>query len=227
MNKDKTDNIENLIDEKIDKKILNAKLEMSESRVKFFMALGAGIVAVLGVIVPLLISILSSAGVDRRVDREIDNMRRDFERLANIQLRAPAIDAFVNGQQLENYTFTFVHGKYLESPIILKNVGDAPADNIRVRLYLNESGQETQFYIADNWRELDFVDETDYKNAFLYEYDDPRYLRPGNSLSFDFEVQTSALEDNEPERHGKAVLKVFYDQPEPSRIEFNIVVKRP
>lgn len=92
-------NIEKVIDEKIksqfeivvDKKISDAKFVISEIKLQFVLKIAGAALAIFGIFVPLLVTVLSSYQVDKSIDR----MRDQFKELAGNQLRKPEISCYV------------------------------------------------------------------------------------------------------------------------------------
>lgn len=256
----------------IDKKVAEAKLEVSEKRLHFHMWMAGAALALFGVVVPIWLSNRASDKVDNaliqmrqenvrtseviradsrtsgeslekaipairsdlraeldgqsrqlgstanRVDNAIKDMNKQFKELAGTQLRKPLLDCLLKGSNLEGEVLNFSPDHKLIT-LQIKNVGDAPARNIRFRLYSNIAdnnaiqGEETQ------WDQLSISDEPGYKYAFQSYA--PQAIDPKDSRTIDIVV----LNDNAKSGSYPCLLKVYYEQPEPRKYNFTINVR--
>jgi hypothetical protein len=262
----------NHIEDLIDKKVAEAKLEVSEKRLNFHMWMAGAALALFGVVFPLLLSNRSADKVDSaliqmrlenvktsegirtdsrasadslekaipairsdlraeldgqsrqlgstatKVDNAISDMNKQFKELAGTQLRKPLLDCLLKGSNLEGEDLNF-SPEHKQITIQIKNVGDAPARNIRVRLYTNIAdnnaiqGEETQ------WDQLSLSDEPGYKYAF--QSFAPQPIDPKESRTIDLVIL------NEYVKSGSypSLLKVYYEQPEPRKYSFTINIR--
>lgn len=218
--------IEKLIDNKISSATLKAKLEMSESRLKFALWFGAALLALGGVIIPMWMTSTST----QKVDRAVEAMENKFEKLAGTQLREPDLEAYIRGQKLQGGTLTLGTEKSSLQTMLLKNNGDGPARQISIQLYIADV--KDQIYVSENsvmvgdvtgrWYSLDFSDEEGFNKSFSVEYISEFFLNPKASLVFEIEIGVKK-EEGIQKIQLPALLKIFYGQPEPKRIAFNIL----
>ncbi len=225
------EDIEKLIDKRIDNKISaevsKAKLEISESRLRFALWFGAALFTIAGVIIPIWITGTSST----RVDRAIEEMEERFEKLAGTQLREPDLQCFIDGQTLEGNVLTIdIQSK--EWPLIrVQNSGTAPAEKINLRLLVDKDGFRYSSIRAGElyginiwWQPLEYIDEEGFIKAYDMEYEH-KLLNAKDSFIFDLKVQKEKPKQKFEKVQIRALLKIFYYRtPEPKKIPFTIVV---
>jgi len=174
--------VENLIDKKLKEKfrrrsIIEAELQITEKRLQTVLAL----FVVFGILLPIYITYTAKSDVNEA----IKNMKEEFSRLAATQLRKPIIDCTVNGRSLRGSLVTLVNGAFSFQYFELKNIGDAPANNIRVRLLFGANEKISRSQQASVWITRDDLikDEPAFPNVLYYKYFEspsPRIkLQPG------------------------------------------------
>jgi hypothetical protein len=151
-----------------------------------------------------------------RVDNAIQDMQKQFKELAGMQLRKPVLECFLGGSSLDGSILKF-SPNLRDQNINIKNIGDASARNIKIRLYTNLTPEECNSFYGGGgeWRFLNASDEPDYGCVFeSYEQQpiDPKESRPININLFN-SFKTGNY---------RALLKVFYEQPEPKKYSFTI-----
>ncbi|MFH1216486.1 MAG: hypothetical protein V1706_08290 [Pseudomonadota bacterium] len=149
----------------IDKKIAEAKLVVAEKRLNYLLALGVAFLAIFGTFIPLFLTQQST----NRADSAIEKMERKFEELAGKQLRKPVIACFVDGKPLAN---SIVHFDSLHrtKDIVIKNIGNADTDYIKVKLYIKNNSSYFSDKCTDslNWKVIE-SDNPKYNSALMIE----------------------------------------------------------
>ena len=200
------------IEELIEKRITEAKLTVSETRLQTFTWIASGLLALFGVIIPLW---LTNRSADK-VDIALADMQRQFKELAGVQLRKPSLECFLDGKSLEGSVMSFAidHQTFT---IEVKNSGDAPANNIRVRLYANLENEIGFWDEQTQWQQLPYCDEPTYSRAFeVYNpglFIDAQEARP---------LRITLPVDQIQQTNFPALLKIFYEQPQPRKYVFSI-----
>ncbi len=221
----------NEIENFVERKITEAKLEISEKRLTFALKLGAGFVAVFGIVLPLILVIYSSI----RVSDELDFMERRVEKLIGTQLREPEIQCFYEHKPISDgsvISMPYLTSKqnkkeYQPASIIFKNIGNAPANNVRVFCYLNEyfgtkdidpggwfSYQWDVWHVSD---EPDFPITLTYRFAYQYQTIPVLDSKESNEIQID-----PALFDFKKKQEYPVIIKIYYGQPEPVRLLLNV-----
>lgn len=265
---------ENEINELINKRITEAKLEVTEKRLNFLMWLAGAALAIFGVAFPLWQSNRSADKVDtaliqmrqenektsevirsesrtsseslarampeirsdlradldaqsqrqniiaNKVDIAIQDMRREFKELAGTQLRKPNLECFSDGLSLDGKIIQVLPTQE-NVRLTIKNHGDAPAKAVRIRFYTNivTSGHLRGDYTQ--WNEVSSFDEPGYKYAFESQ---ARSLDPKEILPIDLFLILSEYSGVKTGDY-PALIKIFYEQPEPRRYAFTIKIK--
>jgi hypothetical protein len=203
--KDKTE-VENMI--------LEAKLDISESRFKLILYLAGGFLALFGVMLPLFLSWDSSG----RVDKAIEKMENSFKELAGTQLRKPDIECYFKGEKLNNRTLSFDYYKDLD--IEVRNTGNAITKDLQFYFYISDVPENDIYLSGGWWDEIGKLsDEPTFPNS--YKYAGVLYLNPKETFKIPFTFTTS---DNKGSK-ASVLLKIYYGQPEPKKIPFNIIIK--
>lgn len=250
------------IERLIDKKVAEAKLDISEKRLRLFLYFGSAALALFGVIIPLfsvdrLTTKVESAldkfdktaqqntqqvnqlskdiGVTQKqqfdqltdaqiraftsssskVDNAIAEMRKEFKELAGNQLRKPFLECYVNGKSLEGALLR-VLPRTRDFDIQIKNVGDAPARNLQLKLYI-----QTDITDMIQFFGLPMVpnDEPSYNMAFdLGLILNERIINPGYSTNTRLHIALDKV------AHIPALLKVFHEG-EPKKYTFSFEYK--
>jgi len=202
------------IEELIEKKVLEAKLQASETRLQLVLWLGAILITLLGVVVPIWQTNTST----EKVDKAIEAMENRFKELAGTQLQRPELECYINSNKLEGSVLSFTpdQSRILE----LRNLGDGPARNIKIRLYINDKQKLDDYGIQYDWQFLELNDEPEFSKAFEFRQSID-YLDPKNSIPLQFGIQTLKGEPLQT----SALLKIYYGQPEPKKVLFSVDVK--
>ncbi len=103
---------------------------------------------------------------------------------------------------------------------LIKNVGDGPAENVVIRLYVDTDEYIPVRGISGKWDEENISDESDFAQVFV------RYLFlargtgliPQDSQTFGIQI--------DDEIRAEAMLKILFGQSEPRRIPFTLVVQK-
>lgn len=223
-----SDDIECRIQKKFDevnhsneKKLLAAKLSISERRVTFLLAILTillVILTILGIIYPLY---KTERNTDN-VDNAIQKMESRFKDLAGEYLRKPEIVCDISGKNLLNNTLTVGWSEDKTSQTFkIKNIGDAPAGVTYIYLYVKHKGDNLSISSDSSLYgslELD-----------IFPNDDPRYyakfqvckimeFHAGRELDFWFE---HSIEIDSP-LEVPAMLKIYYSGPNPIEVPFTM-----
>jgi hypothetical protein len=252
----------------VDKKVAEAKLDVTEKRLKFVIGIAGAMLAFFGVLVPLWQTNKASDKVDSaltqmkqdiksssqdlrtdsrassesiekamqtikadvrtdidrqsqllsgntsKVDNAIQDMQKRFKELEGAHLRKPVLECLLAGQSLEGSILKF-SPSHNEASFQVKNSGDAPARNIRMRLYIAYDGSCEGILTQ---MPLPFSDEPNYKCAYEdYVFHD-RTIDPKETRTFEIDTQPQNIK---PGTY-PSLLKVFYEQPEPRKYSFSI-----
>jgi len=271
--------IEDLITKKITEvspefgqKLAEVKLEVTEKRLHFVLWFGGALVAVFGVLLPLLWTQRSADRVDsaiqemrnnlnaymkmtqeqdnmtaQRVDRQIEKieekfdamaekqqkqidqsivaMNQKFDELSGLQLRKPVLECFVNGGKLHGAAVTLsmrdING-VIYGTFDVYNSGDAPAKNVQIRLYadLDISSAMLEGHYSD-WVQMEIKDETNYARAYRYE-SIIESIEPKDKEHLFIAAYPNDLKSPSY----KALLKIFYGQPDPKMCLFRVEIKK-
>lgn len=207
------------IEQLIDKKIADAKLEVAEKQITLVLKLGAALLVILGIALPLVLGFRSAD----RVDKAIDKMERKFDLLAGKQLREPEMTCYIDGKPLMNAVVSFDPKNY-KRLIELKNVGGRTADFITLRLYLNNDDPNL---IDDmrgrQWWPLDINDKPEFKVTLKYD-ETINFLLPQDSVTLEFAMYH--VRERVQNIRTTALLKVIYGEPTPLEAPFIIELKK-
>lgn len=185
--------------------LLEAKLDINQKLITVVLAL----LALLGVILPFVLSIRQ----DARVDRAIDRMETSFKELAGKQLRKPNIIC-KNGNELLLNSVFHIMGRENAYFIQIHNEGDGVAGPIDAYIYLNDPNSILNSDVSGfnfHWIGLP-SEEPGY--AKKYSVGGCEHLSPQEILDIPFCFpNTGAFEC-------RAMLKVFYGELTPIKIPF-------
>lgn len=154
---------------------------------------------------------------NEKVDRAVRDMQSQFKELAGIQLRRPVLECLLAGRTLEASVVNLSPNDASVSQLELRNSGDAPARNIRIRIYV---AIDEEFELSsDNiqWQQLGFSDEPTYKR--VYETYQPFVLLDGKESR---PIGIGLSGGPFPQKSVPALLKIYYEQPEPKKYSFTI-----
>jgi len=202
----------------IDKKIAEAKLYVEEKRLHFVLKIGAAILAIFGILLPLLIVFHS----ENKVDMAIQRMEQKFSELAGKQLRKPRIECYLDGKDLSSGLLLF-DPKNTNRAIEIKNVGDGTADFIKIRFYVN---YEDEYLIQDlnitYWAQRGINDKPEYKLMFDYA-GKSAMVPPQDSMPVRFMIDKPGLRKQDVKV--AALLKIFYGEPAPKEVPFTFEIR--
>jgi hypothetical protein len=200
------------VEQLVEKRITEAKLAVTETRLQTLTWIASGLLALFGVIIPLW---LTNRSADK-VDAAVADMQKQFKELAGVQLRKPSLECLLDGKSLEGSTLNFSESHRTHT-IELRNSGDAPAGNIRIRLYTNFVEGVEIWDDQTQWQSLPYCDEPTYSRAFeVYQPGlsiDPQEARP---------IRITLPIEQIQKTNFPALLKIFYEQPQPRRYVFAI-----
>jgi hypothetical protein len=224
------------INELINHKVTEAKLEVAERRLHFALWFGGAVIAVFGVLLPLMQNSISSRDISSAIEKTelrsseastevskaIEKMEREFAELAGKQILKPEIACSANGVPLENSILTFTKNNNRHT-ISVRNTGNSVATLIRMRLYLNVRDQnlEQDFLYGghQSWHYAEYNDKPSYKymlQGFFRGGDD--FIAAGDALSVSF-VMERLTQSNEM-IESPALLVIYYGAAEPKEIPF-------
>jgi hypothetical protein len=209
--------IENKLDELSninEKRLLKAKLLISERRVTFLLA----ILALLGILYPLY----KTESNTNKVDGAIQAMENRFKELAGEYSRKPDIICDISGVNLLNNSLIVGYsGDKTSQTFMIKNSGDASAGQTYIYLYVNYE-DDNPFLLFDSGYDYS-------EKCRIYTNDNPRYctkfyvcpieeFHAGRELNFRFE---HILKIDSP-LEVPAMLKIYYNGPKPIEIPFTM-----
>ena len=227
MEEKKSQTKQNKIEELVDKKILEAKLIITEKRLSFVLFLMAGIVAVFGIFLPMYQSNL----LENKTEKAISQMQKEFDQIVGKQLREPELKCFLNGRDLTNQTIEFVSSYVkkgtIERSIVIKNIGEKMVPNFEVYLYYKSNNGNTKISYSNhpNFYMYNQANLDGYDICYKM-WDESFKIHPTDSFSL--------VIYNPIHRKGKddvdiielsCLMKVYYDQLEPLEVPFKIIVK--
>lgn len=258
------------INDLVEKKILEAKLEIADKKFNFLILIAGGLLAIFGIIVPIWWANTSSDKVDKsialmnsesksisetnqkqlekfeaktdklteqvqlklkdildaqndnlktisqNVDKETQQMENNFKELAGTQLRKPVLICKYGSDLLENVTVILNKKNEHNAVLELKNIGDAVAKNIRIRLYMNID-KDVSLRDGLNYGQH-YFDEKNYNKVCDINVYNFNSLDPKDSHTIDLGLFYDGKESLEI----PALLKIYYEQPEPIRYNFRI-----
>ncbi len=197
----------------IDDKIKDAKLELWESRFKYFMAFAGTIVLIFGLIIPFW----TIDKAEDKVDKAIEEMRANFEKLAGTQLREPKIVGYFNGKKLDGQVLSFSIKQDSQHYIILNNEGSEVARDVAIKFYYTQKSGFSGY----SQRNI----ETNEENGFdgFWPFYQKAQINPGDSQHIPFDVHYSQA--IKPKQSFPLMMKVTYNRPEPTKTSFTILFK--
>lgn len=198
----------------IEKKALETKLEVSETRLRFILVFGAAFLTFFGAVLPMW---LTNRSADK-VDRAIDRMEARFEKLAGHQLRKPDIECYLEGKGLGGSVLE-IRELDDKSFIQVKNTGDRIASTLQVALLTKK---DVGLYIGGNFGAWAVSDVPGFDYVYRYRAAEHGVglmpLNPGDFAQIEFRPRTSAI----PQLETEAILKIYYGEPEPKIFRFTI-----
>ena len=217
MNENENGITHNKVEALIDKKILEAKLVITEKRLQYFLVLGAALFAIFALILPMYLTYQST----EKVDKAIEKFERRFEELAGKQVLKPEIDCLINGKSLENTVLIFDKQNNSRS-FLIRNEGAGVAIFVRIRLYLDCRDKDLERDFANtSWFYADFNDKPGFKYMLELNqtYD---HIAPKDAVSVDLRIRNLHIRNADIE--SPALLVIFYGEPEPKEIPFTFKI---
>ncbi|MHB8156004.1 MAG: hypothetical protein ACYDEQ_01170 [Desulfocucumaceae bacterium] len=254
---DENDDIYRKIEPYIDHKISEAKFLASEKRVNYILW-GAGLiitvlVALFGIIIPMVqtnrlsdkidaslhnmqeqqkyieeSNIKRLSEFDTKFNYEKSNLDKHFQELAGTQLKKANVECFYRSSRLDNININLTQKNNSES-IIIKNIGNDVARNIRVKLYADASNvgltmhPVNEGYYSENQPIVIISDEPSFKYAYEYT---PWFsnIDPGEErlfyISFYYGEQDTLGSKIYP-----IMISLLYGVPEIKKYKFTLICK--
>ncbi len=207
--------VEGIISERINQ----AKLEVAENRLHFLLWFGGAVIAVFAVLVPLW---LTNKSTDK-TDKAIQSMEKRFEELVGKQLRRPIIECSYQDKNLEEQSIDcFVGASKSISSITIRNIGDGSTSLIYCQLYLASDELPSNNFEIIWWHLLPESDESP-EYTLVYDYVDTGKFLLHPQMSFP--LRSGQWSGFKKESQAKALLKVYYGEPEPKIVKFSINFK--
>ena len=149
-----------------------------------------------------------------KINEELQSLENRFKELAGNQLRKPNVICLLNGKSIENIFFTFNKSKS-EYVLELRNIGDAPAKNTFMKLYLKT---EKNISVYDYFQDQYFSDEENYNRSYSFS-PGTISIDPKDSYPFRLNIMTEEIKESViiP-----ALLKIYFEQPDPVKYNFSI-----
>lgn len=205
------DEIENIFSEKIKE----TKIKILESRQNFLLWFGGALLAIFGVMTPMW----TTGRNTERVDKSIESMEKRFEELVGKQLRKPIIECLYQNTRLDGQLVDCFPRESNAIPgIIIQNEGNGIVFHMDIHLYLKFKTLPSDFNMSW-WHRLDHCEEPDFDMAFEYQHT-ITYVHPQESLGLKL-GQWSPVEKGQKV---KALMKIYYGEPEPLRVNWSINV---
>lgn len=245
---------EKQLEQIVDKKILEAKLENSEKRFQTISMLAGAALTLFGIFVPILITLNSS----NKVDESIHNMNNEFDKLYNnldsklkeaselqreeSEQNSNKINASINNFEKR---FNSLASDNLKRPLIeclyqgrsIEGI-NLPLDNkTRTATFeIKNLGQKSARSIGIKLYTIQDYDLQFYNEPYIWlknEMSD----EPGFKISYDLEQRLTTLDPKESrffnfyidnldkiKEINTMMIKIFYDQPEPKIFSFKLVI---
>jgi hypothetical protein len=143
--------------------VANAKVDIAESRLRHLTIVGAIIVGLTGVVVPILLTSSNTS----RVDTAISEMNAKFDKLAAIQLRQPDIHCLGNGKPIENSSVS-LDPKSEDFMLELLNTGSGSAYSVETFLYFDSKDSIFVSNWGIGWYPHQTSDDPNFSQQFEY-----------------------------------------------------------
>lgn len=221
------------LEELVERKILEAKLIIAEKRLLYALTIGAALLSLFGVIVPIWITSSSSKlsekeleAMQSKVDQSILGMENRFQELAG-QLRTPTLSCFFDDRELGGAVLTFESNVSKTVDVRLINTGTGPAEKIRIRLYISKAEEELGGISYDSvWEKQESSDEPGYPVMLQRVFGNKGYdldrLNAKDSVPLPiYNLNFQNFKDSPV----PVLLKLYYGQSEPKRIQFTVMVE--
>jgi hypothetical protein len=165
------------IEDLIKASVAEAKLQVAESRIKLLIWVATAIFALTGVVIPLWITGVSTA----KVDKAIEDMK-----LATSQLRQADIKCLVNNRPIDNST-VLLDPQSQDFILEMQNLGSGPAYSCETFLYLDYKDTAFVSALGIGWYPHQISDDPVYKRQFEYS-DAPQHFLPKRTWTVKLKV---------------------------------------
>jgi hypothetical protein len=191
--------------------ILEAKLDIARWKINLLLAL----LALLGIILPFVLSLKQEVSVNSA----IADMKNSFKELAGKQFRKPKIICRDDRNQLLLNSVFEVEKRDATYFINIHNQGDGLAGPIDVYLYLDKYNQALDSEISSWLREWERKPSEDKSYACKYFVGGCDHISPQDifSIPIYFPNMSEIYEF-------KALLKIYYGEPEPITVPFTLKI---
>lgn len=234
------------VEQLIDQKIMQARIDryeeqliISKNQLNFFFKIGGALLAVVGLIFPILVTLINT----ERVNTAIELMEKRVERLLDVQLRKPQLKAILDGREFvhnSEIVFEFrnvydqktgkVRKEFLGKEnyqIEIVNVGNGPAKDLRILLFLQSDSLVNWKYPTGEigWKKWYYSNEPDYPTSLSYVIDKEAIvflLDATEHIPVNIHYQNFSYTKLDGENIS-LMLKVFFGEPKPLSIPFKVV----
>lgn len=163
------------------------------------------------VIVAIVLSLVGffSCSYDAKIDRAIDDMRRDFDRLSENALLHPKLKILYEGKEINGRKITSTAA---EPEIIfqVQNIGDRATQSVSAALYAEKELQQNQSW----WQKSSSEDEN---FPYVYKFTHDKEIKVSPLEVYDI----TAFKPHGPLRGSvKCKLIVYYQAKETAKVEF-------
>lgn len=203
------------IDLLIDKKLADAKLDLTEKRLSHTLWAFGILLAVAGIGLPIYMAYTTSD----KTDKAIDKMQQQVREVIGTALLKPKLDCFVDGKRLDGGELRFSPGKRRRT-IEVRNVGDATAKNIQVRIYcaLKDQLSFQAHEGSDGSTAPGTSDELEFgSNYYFGRISVSLNPKDSTTLSLDY------YQESFPTTNAPSLIKVYCEQQDPRTVTFSMV----
>ena len=198
------------------REILEARIAVSERRVTVLLAF----LALLGIVYP----VWNTNRNAEKIDQAIAGMETRFKELAGEYLRKPDIVCEIDGRSLSGQQLAVATDPRSSQSLVIRNNGDASAGFVYVHLLLKHEAPlvqaEVSGGIGDDSIRLDMEPSRDPRFAQECSVFRIAAFHPNKEYHVRFVASTQT--GAETKREVPALLKVYYDAPQPLDVPFNM-----
>ena len=207
------------IEELIDKRILEAKLAVTESRLNHVLVIAGALLAVFGIFVPIW---LTNTSTDK-TDKAIERMEQRFKELAGEALKKPTLELLYRDEPLDNQIVEIssdVPGggnAYVNlRSIFLRNTGNRKTEPLSIKLLTQRLLQRQE----GEWEEV-ASSERNYSECFYSTRHDT--VAPGETLNMHYLYMNW---QNTGVTNAACKLEVFYGGERQAEATFQLRLKQ-